>query len=158
MNHNRSIVRDGNHFIWMGDTGWVLIDGPWFERVMKSSGKGDIRIFWQYEPPVQIARTLNQSPPKWSTLPDKIIWERVLFNNYVTNSLISRCVTNRILRVYGPQPYPQYLFDRLYFRLKIKFSEMHYRYRRHTGWRILPDGQLPVWFNALEWKNEMENE
>lgn len=152
MNHNRSIVRDGNHFIWMADTGWVLIDGPWFERVMKSNGKGNgnIRFFRQYEPPVLIARTLNQRPPKWSTLPPEIIWERVLyFSNYVTDSLISRCVTNRILRVYGPQPYAQDMFDRFYTRLKIEYSEMQYRYRRHTGWRILPDGQLPVRFNQL---------
>lgn len=84
MSEYRSIVRDGNHFIWLDGKGWVLIDGPWFRvmqdydnRVFKApqpkpgrvpSGRGRNyleweRVYWQH------------GAPEW--LSDRWIWREL---------------------------------------------------------------------------------
>lgn len=42
--HHKSIIRDGNHFIWLDGSGWVLIDGPWFEQ-MRPYARGAFPVF-----------------------------------------------------------------------------------------------------------------
>lgn len=36
-------MRDGNHFIYADGTGWVLIDGPWFDQLEEKAKNLDDR-------------------------------------------------------------------------------------------------------------------
>lgn len=122
---NRSIIRNGNHFIYLESLGWVLIDGPWFERMNPDLG---IVVFSKWRPR-PISLIFSTTVPVLVEF-EIIEWEQVNWDFPLVN----------------------YTFGS---RLYCKYREMFIRFRYKTGWRVCPDGQLPILHNALEWNDEM---
>lgn len=90
MDNEPHLIRRGNHFLKLGDLGWVLIDGPWFEclsawedpRIIMPRWHGGV-VEWgvvYYNPGNFVTRTHFKSMPihllwkyeKWSKSRDRI--------------------------------------------------------------------------------------
>lgn len=131
-----SIIRDGNHFIHLEDAGWVLIDGPWFE-MLSSPGQQLIEV--PIYKPLDFGYFSDSSEIPKDFEFESMFWEAVRWNPgcaLFKDAKRARAFDNRNLDLW----YKWY--DVLKKRTKI-------------GWRVLPDGKLPVLFNAMEWHDEM---
>lgn len=121
-NNQLSIVRDGNHFIFLDDTGWVLIDGPWFRSLPQD------RTWYVFWPPTEPFAARTDIPE----INYKIIeWERVRWTGNFSVTL----------------PVNSY-----YWQLYEGVVE---KYRIKIGWRVKPDGRLPILMNAVDWEDWM---
>lgn len=129
MSKEKSIIRNGNHFIYLDNTGWVLIDGPWFD--MLPSQLKIMRYYVRMYSPPDCNAYLEPPPIPEFVEFKEMIWEKL---NWL----------------------PCYTIVNDDFRLSFKYKEFVYKYRYKVGWRIHPGGQLPVYFNALDWYPEME--
>lgn len=116
-----SIVRNGNHFVnFNDDGGWILIDGPWYDRLSRIHPKHIFYLTkqWSPSPAIAIERSIIES---------KILkWEKV--------------------RWCPGFPYAGF---------RYKYDEFFKKFRYKVGWRVYPDGKLPILFNAIEWNNDM---
>lgn len=123
----QSIVRDGNHFIYLDGAGWILIDGPWF----KSLPLDRLRIMLPgWLPPRLIPHDFDNSGPPIFISAKEITWERISWvSSWPKMTKAMKSIPSRL-------------------------SFLH-KFRRKWGWRIGPDGQLPVKFNAIEWHPDM---
>lgn len=119
-----SIVRRGNHFIYLDGAGWVLIDGPWFDRLEKSRVEFHLISVLAFEP---ISFTATGSPETGPPPPNE--WERTAWHPG------------------GMSLHPD--LGCLAWRWNQVLAE-----RRKAGYRIWPDGKLPCYFNRLEFVDD----
>ena len=121
----RSIVRDGNHFVYLDGAGWVLIDGPWY----KAFGQ------WPYSKTLVIPITpeLNCSVLGNNLPPDTVKietfeWEQIRWTPGFLRG--RRTISKR----------------NLFYWMRV---DEYNRGRVKVGWRVRPNGVLPATFSAL---------
>jgi hypothetical protein len=133
MSTNKSIIRRGNHFIFCNDIGWVLIDGPWFDKLEKRAEKLDGICS------VLMARLVD-SKTGWfdgMELPDDVVhvhymrWQRISWHPGHITTVAERekmdSWTQHILSLYEAR-------------------------RMRRGWIV--QGRLPAFLNQIELDNE----
>jgi len=120
----RSIVRRGNHFIHLDGCGWVLIDGPWYERLMGYKNKPYVLIY-SLQP--VLAATIEESEPYPDVVDTReVTWERVRWHP-------GWCV-------FENPPLSLIISDWMQYKWREFLGS-----RRKFGWRMLPDGVLPAY-------------
>lgn len=149
MDNLRRIIRRGNHFIYLREMGWVLIDGEWYQR-LNSYNYGD-RIAVPCYAPFSPTDTTDCSPIE--PAPSPLVWERVKYqpSNYRPQFGRDKWFTAYLLAHVPSRTDPDnHLINILENRLAKKWYN---RLRNNTkiGWRLLPDGKLPCFWNNPEW-------
>jgi hypothetical protein len=125
------MIRRGNHFIklpgeyWNGEpVGWVLIDGPWFDRLTRL-GKGYHTVRLPQAFSWSECAIYNPSPI--IAMPEEIEWEQISWHP-------------------GTSIHPNTLNNQwLAYRWTWVLAK-----RKRQGWRISPDGQLPAYLNHIQ--------
>lgn len=120
-----SIVRRGNHFLYLESSGWVLIDGPWFERLSLHKNEWRVRVLSTEPTP---CCSLARPPLTWTPV-SELVWEKVRWH------------PGLLLR-----------FTEVIWSNYLKYQKMRdWELKRHRyGWRTLPDGRLPAYFNGVD--------
>lgn len=123
MERQRSIVRDGNHFIYLDGSGWVLIDGPWHRTLEAMNSHRYGRVMVPIPPKMNCSVIESDYAPTIVDI-ETFEWERVWWhpgggNPFKTNTI-----------AWARQQ-----------------EVLHHRTR--PGWKIKSDGRLPSTFNTL---------
>jgi hypothetical protein len=62
---HKGIVRRGNHFVYTDNGGWILIDGPWFDRLFNySPSRSFVRVRIPYTEPLSFKALDENLPPE----------------------------------------------------------------------------------------------
>ena len=130
MERHRSIVRDGNHFIYLGGSGWVLIDGPWFKAFEASGHRNVLTI----------------------PIPPKTNWSLVESDYVPTNFEMETFQWERgYWHPGGRNPFNTNSY------LWVRWQEVLGN-RTKPGWRVKPDGRLPLTFCSLTLEQALRTE
>jgi len=128
----QSIIRNGNHFILMGTAGWILIDGPWYRELPTDENICFVQQFTD-----GLIMVEDPAPTHTERSPH-IVWERKRWLSHYDALLLVR---RGIMRD---------------SRLWVYYNKLCDDFRIKWGWRIYPDGPLPIMFDAIEWQEGME--
>lgn len=115
------IIWRGNHFIWLDNIGWTLIDGPWF-WYLNGRGRQYVRTSYFTDPFNPNVVALDDAPLEATFL--MLDWEQV---RWFPGSQLPLAKWKSCWNWW------EYLSGRGKF-----------------GWRTLPDGKLPAYLNRLE--------
>lgn len=98
-----SIVRDGNHFILdhneRGRIRWILIDGPWFDRLQELAPQGMpyVLVREYQEMPALVWRTAEEldTPPIYPLTFKALKWHQCRWTNGIDRNGIARALARQ---------------------------------------------------------------
>ncbi len=133
--HNLSIVRRGNHFIYVRApytgwlSGWALIDGPWYSYLHKmSAGKRFVEVI-RFSAVNFFYR--DDEVPSPSAL-SPVVWEKLPLSNHFIH--------------------PRQIRDHF---LAERWSSYLQR-RAKMAFRLFPDGALPAYLDQMEFEEDYQ--
>lgn len=154
MNHTLGLVRRGNHFIWLERAGWLLIDGPWYER-LERLGVGFSRVnIGVFRPgDITLESPRDECSPFLSP-PTPMSWERVWYqpSHYTPSCYWDHSRFGSYLRARVPARSDP--MNRLIVLLQNHLREKWRRRMRDNlkqGWLLWPDGRIPAYFAWPDW-------
>lgn len=140
----RSIIRRGNHFIYLETCGWVLIDGPWFKQLEGHIDQRAIKIFSMKPSPIEMVEESEPYPDVTETR--EVTWERIRWHPGFGLP-------------YRPT-YDSIVIDRRGLLIGFRGVRMEERWlkylggRTKSGWRM-PDGKLPAYLCQPEFEEDL---
>jgi len=134
---NSSIIRDGNHFIRIDDV-WVLIDGPWFDRLEAIYQRTSFKcVVWSAL--VSIKADWHDEPSLESIIRN-FTWERVQLRN------------GRVLLILDGLLHAKektaVMYEFLYNPSRLLDTPL--ARHRFTGWRLKDSGKLPAFYEVAD--------
>lgn len=121
------MIRNGNHFVFMDGKGWVLIQGDWHDYLeMISAGAWLCKLSALGEEflNASVRPIRSYDTPKYVEVTD-IVWEKVVWH-------------------------PGRFTPTQSWKSDFYYKEQEWdRQRIRYGWRVLPDGKVPIQVNRL---------